>query len=94
MYLCSLYRDPRILVLDDATSSRDTRTERKIASDIAQLGGAHTLRILSHGIAVVEPYDEICALSHGRILDRGRHRVLLESCDVNCELHKLQNAWK
>ena len=88
----AFYRDPRILVLDEATSALDARTERKIASEIAQLRGTLTLLIVSHRIAAVESCDEIVVMSKGRILDRGSHNELLVRCDLYRELRQLQNV--
>jgi len=67
----ALYSDPLILVLDEATSSLDTKTEDDVVSAIKQLQGEVTLIAVAHRISTIKDYDQICYLDGGHILGKG-----------------------
>jgi ABC-type multidrug transport system fused ATPase/permease subunit len=82
----ALVADPRVLVLDDATSSVDSSTERliKLALDEAMQG--RTTFIIAHRLSTIALADEIVLLDHGRLLAQGDHEQLLESSELYREI--------
>lgn len=64
----ALYSDPLVLVLDEATSSLDTKTEDDVVRAIKELHGEVTLIAVAHRISTIKDYDRICYLDQGRIL--------------------------
>ena len=75
----ALYSDPLILVLDEATSSLDTKTEDDVVTAIKALHGQVTIIAVAHRISTIKDYDQICYLDNGRILGKGSFRELEES---------------
>ena len=67
----ALYSDPLILVLDEATSSLDTKTEDDVVRAIKALQGEVTVIAVAHRISTIKDYDQICYLDNGRILGKG-----------------------
>lgn len=72
----ALYSDPLILVLDEATSSLDTKTEDDVVQAIKALRGEVTLIAVAHRISTIKDYDQICYLDNGRILGKGSFQEL------------------
>ena len=70
--------NPNILVLDEATSSVDTRTEKNIQTALARLMSGRTSFVIAHRLSTIADSDNILALDHGRIVDWGPHEELLE----------------
>jgi ABC-type multidrug transport system fused ATPase/permease subunit len=76
----ALYRDPAVLVLDEATSSLDTVTERAVMDAVRNLAHAKTIVMIAHRLSTVRDCDEIFLLEHGRVAARGSfERLLAES---------------
>ncbi|MCD6289565.1 MAG: ATP-binding cassette domain-containing protein, partial [Anaerolineae bacterium] len=73
----ALLADPRILILDEATSSVDTQTERLIQRAMARLLKGRTSFIIAHRLSTIVQADQIIVLEHGRIIERGTHEELL-----------------
>jgi ATP-binding cassette subfamily B protein len=71
--------DPRILILDEATSSVDTRTERKIQSALDQMLKGRTSLVIAHRLSTIRNADEVLVLNQGEIIERGSHTDLLGS---------------
>ena len=69
--------DPRILILDEATSSVDVLTEMRMQAALARLRAGRTSFVIAHRLATVRHADEIVVLDHGRIVERGTHATLL-----------------
>jgi ABC-type multidrug transport system fused ATPase/permease subunit len=82
----ALLADPRVLILDDATSSVDSSTERliKLALDEAMAG--RTTFIIAHRLSTIALADEIVVLDHGRVLAHGDHEQLLEHSELYREI--------
>ena len=69
--------DPPVLILDEATSSIDTRTEALIERGMDQLMKGRTVFVIAHRLSTVRNADVIIVLEHGQIIERGSHRELL-----------------
>ena len=69
--------DPPVLILDEATSSIDTRTERLIEKGMDSLMEGRTVFVIAHRLSTVRNADAIMVLDHGRIIERGSHDVLI-----------------
>jgi ABC-type multidrug transport system fused ATPase/permease subunit len=74
----ALLADPRILILDEATSSVDIGTERKIEEALRLLLAGRTAFIIAHRLSTIRDADLIVVLEHGRIIEQGSHVELLE----------------
>ncbi len=70
--------DPPIMVLDEATSSIDTRTEAQIAKGMDQLMSGRTVFVIAHRLSTVRDSDCIVVIEHGHIMEKGSHAQLLE----------------
>ncbi len=74
----ALLADPRILILDEATSSVDIGTERKIEAALRRLLSARTAFIIAHRLSTIRGADLIVVLEHGRIVEQGSHEELMK----------------
>jgi ABC-type multidrug transport system fused ATPase/permease subunit len=84
----ALYRNPDLLIFDEATSSLDNLTERELNAEIAALAGAKTLIIVAHRLSTVERCDEIHVFDHGRVVASGTHAELLRSSPAYVRLNQ------
>ncbi|HWW66793.1 MAG TPA: ABC transporter ATP-binding protein [Solirubrobacterales bacterium] len=82
----ALLADPRILILDDATSSVDATTEEAIKSGLQEAMAGRTTFIIAHRLSTVSLADEVVVMDAGRIVDRGTHKELLEGCGFYREI--------
>jgi len=82
--------DPRILILDEATSSVDTRTERLIQKAFDQLLQGRTSFVIAHRLSTIRNADMILVLSDGKIIERGKHDELLAKEGFYYELYMSQ----
>jgi ATP-binding cassette subfamily B protein len=74
----TLLRDPKILILDEATSSLDTETERAVQAAFDSLAQGRTTITIAHRLSTVRDADQIAVLDHGRIVETGTHLSLLD----------------
>jgi ATP-binding cassette subfamily B protein len=86
----ALLMDPRILILDDSTSSVDTQTEKLIQEALDRLMEGRTTFVIAHRLATVRRADLILVMEAGRIVQRGRHAELLAQGGLYREIHDLQ----
>ncbi len=86
----ALLKDPRILILDDSTSSVDTETEHKIQQALAELMLGRTTFIIAQRLLTLKNADCILVLDHGRIVQRGKHEELLKIDGLYREIYDLQ----
>jgi len=77
-FACALLADPRILILDEATSSVDIGTERKIEEALRVLLADRTAFVIAHRLSTIRDADLIVVLEHGKIVEQGSHEQLLE----------------
>ncbi len=70
--------DPPVMILDEATSSIDTRTEALVQQGMDQLMKGRTVFVIAHRLSTVRNSDVIMVLEHGRIIERGTHDMLIE----------------
>jgi ATP-binding cassette subfamily B protein len=82
----AILADPRILILDDATSSVDATTEAAIKEGLREAMTGRTTFIIAHRLSTVSLADEIIVLDGGEIVDRGTHEELLEGCGFYREI--------
>jgi ABC-type multidrug transport system fused ATPase/permease subunit len=82
----ALLADPRILILDDATSSVDATTEAAIKSGLREAMTGRTTLIIAHRLSTVSLADEVVVMDGGRIVDRGTHEELLAGCGFYREI--------
>jgi ABC-type bacteriocin/lantibiotic exporter with double-glycine peptidase domain len=83
----ALYRDPAILIFDEATSSLDNVTERELGNEIAALAGEKTLVIVAHRLSTVVRCDVIHVFEEGHIVCSGTHAELLVRCQAYRKLY-------
>ena len=85
-------KDPRILILDEATSSLDTHTERIIQAALRELIRGRTTLIIAHRLSTIRNADEIIVLTENGIVQRGSHQELMRSPGLYKELYTLQHG--
>jgi ABC-type multidrug transport system fused ATPase/permease subunit len=86
----ALLMDPRILILDDSTSSVDTRTERLIQQALENLMEGRTTFVIAHRLSTVRRADLILVMDRGRIVERGTHRELVNAGGLYQQIYELQ----
>jgi ATP-binding cassette, subfamily B, bacterial len=82
----AILADPRILILDDATSSVDASTEQEIKLALRALLAGRTTFVIAHRLSTIALADEIVVLEHGRVSARGTHEVLLDESPLYQEI--------
>ena len=86
----ALAQDPRILILDEATSSVDTDTELLIQEALNRLMRNRTCLIIAHRLSTIQTCDRIIVLHKGRITEQGTHQQLLQRRGIYYKLYQLQ----
>ena len=86
----AILADPAIFVLDEATSSIDTRTERLIQNAVEHLLKGHTSFVIAHRLSTIRKADLILVVKDGKIIEQGTHRELLEKKGCYQELYERQ----
>ena len=82
----ALLADPRVLILDDATSSLDATTERAIRQGLAEAMENRTTLVIAHRLSTISLADEVLVMDRGRIVDRGSHEELMERSQLYSDL--------
>jgi ABC-type multidrug transport system fused ATPase/permease subunit len=86
----AILANPRILILDEATSSVDTRTEALIQNALRNLLKGRTSFVIAHRLSTIREADAILVVDNGRIVERGKHDDLLSRDGLYAELHRRQ----
>jgi ABC-type multidrug transport system fused ATPase/permease subunit len=88
----AILADPQVLILDEATSSLDSESEREIREALRQLRAGRTTFVIAHRLSTIRSADQILVLEQGEIVERGSHRALMELGGRYKVLHDTQHA--
>ncbi|MNW48812.1 putative ABC transporter ATP-binding protein [compost metagenome] len=88
----ALLKNPKILILDDATSAVDMETEQEIQSGFQEVMRGRTTFIIAHRISSLRHADEILVLNEGRVVQRGKHEQLIEVPGPYRDVYRIQYA--
>lgn len=89
-FVRAMVYDPRLIVLDEATSSVDTETEELIQMAIQKLMKGRTSIVIAHRLSTIQNADQILVLEKGEIVERGKHDTLLQEDGYYSQLHAMQ----
>jgi ATP-binding cassette subfamily B protein len=87
-----LARDPKILILDEATSNVDTQTEMLIEQAIRAVMANRTSIIIAHRLSTIRRANQIIIIDQGRIVEQGTHEDLMEKAGLYHHLQTLENG--
>ena len=88
----AMVQDAPILILDEATSSVDTRTEELIQIAMDKLSQGRTSIVIAHRLSTIRNADQILVMNHGEIIERGTHEQLLDANGFYANLYNSQFA--
>ena len=88
----ALLADAPILILDEATASVDTATERLIQEALERLMQGRTSFVIAHRLSTIRKAEQILVLQHGAIVERGTHDTLLAQDGLYAKLARIQNT--
>jgi subfamily B ATP-binding cassette protein MsbA len=86
----AILKDAPVLILDEATSSLDTDSERRIQAALAQLARNRTTLVIAHRLSTVEQAERILVLDDGAVVETGTHAELLRQGGLYAQLYHLQ----
>jgi len=89
-FIRAMVYDPKILILDEATSSVDSETEEMIQQAIEKMMSGRTSIVIAHRLSTIQKADKIIVMDHGEIKEVGRHEDLLIREGYYAQLHKMQ----
>ena len=89
-FIRAMVYDPKILILDEATSSVDSETEEMIQNAIDKMMRGRTSVVIAHRLSTIQKADKIIVMDHGEIKEEGTHEELLARDGVDAHLHKMQ----
>ena len=87
----ALYKNPPILILDEATSSLDSESEKKVQNAIEKVMEKRTSIIIAHRLSTIKNCDKIVIIDNGKIIGIGKHYDLLKNDATYQKLIKMQN---
>jgi ATP-binding cassette subfamily B protein/subfamily B ATP-binding cassette protein MsbA len=88
----ALLKDAPILILDEATASVDTATEKLIQEALERLMANRTSFVIAHRLSTIRKADQILVMRHGEIIERGTHETLIEANGLYCKLARIQGT--
>jgi subfamily B ATP-binding cassette protein MsbA len=83
----ALLKDAPILILDEATSALDNESERNIQVELERLMQGKTTLVIAHRLSTIEKADKIIVMDHGKIVEQGTHKELLDNKGYYFQLH-------
>ncbi len=86
----AILKNPRILIFDEATSALDSETERYIQAELTRIAEGRTTLEIAHRLSTIMDADQILVMDGGRIVERGKHRELLDSAGQYAQMWALQ----
>ena len=86
----AILKSPRILIFDEATSALDSKSEKSIQAELNRIARGHTTLVIAHRLSTVMDADQILVMDHGRIIERGTHRALLDQGGAYAQMWALQ----
>lgn len=86
----AVYKNPEIFIFDDSFSALDYKTDREVRSDLARETSGATKLIVAQRIGTIMDADQIIVLDNGHIVGKGKHKELLQTCDVYREIAESQ----
>ena len=86
----AILKNPRILIFDEATSALDSKSEKAIQAELKEISENRTTLVIAHRLSTIVDADQILVLDHGRIVEAGTHRALLERDGVYAHMWSLQ----
>lgn len=91
-FASTIVKDPKILILDEATANIDTETEALIQKGLQRMRKGRTTLAIAHRLSTIRDADLILVLDHGEIIERGTHEELIENKGVYYDMYQLQNS--
>jgi ATP-binding cassette subfamily B protein len=89
-FVRAMVYNPKILILDEATSSVDSETEQLIQESIEKMMQGRTSIVIAHRLSTIQKADQILVLNKGEIVETGTHQSLLEKGGYYTQLHQMQ----
>ena len=86
----AILKNPKMFVFDEATSALDSRAEKAIQAELKRIAENRTTLVIAHRLSTIVDADEILVLDHGRVVERGTHRALLERSGAYAQMWALQ----
>ena len=86
----AIFKNPQILILDEATSSLDSESEQKVKNAIDNLVKDRTVIVIAHRLSTIINSDKILVFEKGQIIDSGKHDSLIQESEVYQKLYNLQ----
>jgi ABC-type multidrug transport system fused ATPase/permease subunit len=86
----ALYKNPEILILDEATSSLDSESEKVILDAIGKIKNKYTIIAIAHRLSTIENADKIITIEKGKIVESGTHQHLMEEKGTYWKYYSMQ----
>ena len=87
----AIYKDPPILIFDEATSSLDSKSEKSVQTAVEKVMKERTTIIIAHRLSTIKNVDKIIVIDKGQIVETGSHKELIKKNNIYSKLSKMQN---